>query len=144
MRETNAIRGARATERDPYRRKFTSPRWTRLVTVLDEPRLMNRLPEFAEFDKARHMEVSREYLELAHAYQDIVAILTDRAFQLYGDHGPLISGCVREHFPDATKDVLRVHNHGASDFASKSLTHWLAAGKHLAMWRVLYFKERFS
>lgn len=25
----------------------------------------------------------------------------------YGDHGPAISGCVRDHFPDAVKDRLR-------------------------------------
>lgn len=30
-----------------------------------------------------------------------------RAFANYGDHGPLISGCLREHFPDAVKDQLR-------------------------------------
>lgn len=29
------------------------------------------------------------------------------ALQTYGDHGPLISGCVRDHFPMFTKDYLR-------------------------------------
>lgn len=27
--------------------------------------------------------------------------------KLYGDHGPLISGCVREHFPEDEKQFLR-------------------------------------
>lgn len=29
------------------------------------------------------------------------------AFKQYGDHGPAISGCVRDHFPDPVKDQLR-------------------------------------
>jgi hypothetical protein len=30
-----------------------------------------------------------------------------RAFANYGDHGALISGCVRDHFPETIKDRLR-------------------------------------
>jgi hypothetical protein len=33
--------------------------------------------------------------------------ITARALRLYGDHGPQISGIVREHFPSGTRDVLR-------------------------------------
>ena len=29
------------------------------------------------------------------------------ALAIYGAHGPDISGCVRDHFPDGTKDHLR-------------------------------------
>lgn len=31
-----------------------------------------------------------------------------RALANYGDHGALISGCVRDHFPETTKDHLRI------------------------------------
>lgn len=30
-----------------------------------------------------------------------------KALDLYGDHGSLISGCVRDHFPSPIKDFLR-------------------------------------
>jgi hypothetical protein len=33
--------------------------------------------------------------------------LVARAEKQYGDHGPVISGIQREHFPDAVKDQLR-------------------------------------
>lgn len=33
--------------------------------------------------------------------------LAQSAFDKYGDHGPQISGCVRDHFPDHIKDELR-------------------------------------
>jgi hypothetical protein len=41
--------------------------------------------------------VSREHTDLARA-----------AMLKYGDHGPNISGCVREHFPEAVKAELRL------------------------------------
>lgn len=41
--------------------------------------------------------VSREHTELARA-----------AMLKYGDHGPDISGCVREHFPENVKNELRL------------------------------------
>ena len=35
------------------------------------------------------------------------AMLAKEALTLYGDHGPAISGCVRDHFPDDVKNHLR-------------------------------------
>lgn len=32
---------------------------------------------------------------------------TARAFANYGDHGPQISGCIRDHFPESVKEELR-------------------------------------
>ncbi len=31
----------------------------------------------------------------------------DDALRVYGDHGPFISGCGRDHFPESVKDSLR-------------------------------------
>jgi hypothetical protein len=42
--------------------------------------------------------------------------LADDACRRYGDHGALISGCVRDHFPDAVKDNLRA--------LAQSVTRW--------------------
>jgi hypothetical protein len=33
--------------------------------------------------------------------------LAKSAFRLYGDHGAQVSGCVRDHFPEAVKETLR-------------------------------------
>jgi hypothetical protein len=33
--------------------------------------------------------------------------IAEKAFDAYGDHGSLISGCVRDHFPEDVKNVLR-------------------------------------
>lgn len=35
------------------------------------------------------------------------SVTADNALRDYGDHGPQISGCVRSHFPEFTKDYLR-------------------------------------
>lgn len=45
---------------------------------------------------AQACEASREHSRLA-----------ESALALYGDHGPLVSGCVRSHFPEPVKDRLR-------------------------------------
>lgn len=41
--------------------------------------------------------------------------LMQAACEEYGDHGPLISGCGREHFPNTVKDQLRALARLASD-----------------------------
>lgn len=33
--------------------------------------------------------------------------LAGKALAAYGDHGPLVSGCCRSHFPETVKDELR-------------------------------------
>lgn len=33
--------------------------------------------------------------------------LAMHAMDTYGDHGPLISGCVRDHFPERVQEALR-------------------------------------
>lgn len=48
----------------------------------------------------------------ARAHDQLAAI----ALREYGDHGPLISGCVRAHFPEQVKDVLR--------FTARQVTYW--------------------
>lgn len=40
------------------------------------------------------------------------------ALAKYGDHGPDISGCVRAHFPEHVKGLLRKFARQASDYSS--------------------------
>jgi len=42
--------------------------------------------------------------------------LAGAALKAYGDHGPQISGCVREHFPSQVKVALRAY--------ARAVTYW--------------------
>ena len=135
MRETAAIRANRILESDPYQRRFTWPKWNRLVTVTDVYQLFRSLPEFADWTPARHLQISGDYLAMAQMYRDTAAALIARGEKIYGTDSSLIAGGFREAWPDALKDAIRVHSYGASDFELKSLAHWQAAGKRIETWR---------
>lgn len=137
MRDTKALQAARDAERDPYARRFTFPKWNRTVTVEDEPRLFRRLPEFANWTKARHKAVAREYKAIAAVDRAIYGQCVTIAERLYGTDGPLISGVHRDHYPEDTKETLRYFARRVGDFSSKSLAHWAAAGLTIKTWRQL-------
>jgi hypothetical protein len=137
MRDTNALRAARAAESDPYRRRFTAAKWTRTVTCIDVPTLFRRLPEFAEWTKRQHAQASSEYAALSIVHDHMWNALVSIARKTYGDHGPLVSGVYRSHFPDVTKDALRTIAHTATRYADMSVAHWRAAGRTIGTWRAM-------
>jgi hypothetical protein len=53
------------------------------------------------------LALPREYLAAACALARAHRELTALALARYGDHGPQVSGCIRDHFPEVTKDELR-------------------------------------
>lgn len=62
----------------------------------------------------------REYVALDVAYQSAIG----EALAKYGRHGPLVSGVIRNHFPEAVKGSLRELNRAKNEclksgFASK-------------------------
>lgn len=61
------------------------------MNIIDRPDLQRAADLFA--DACR---ISRQHAEEAAA-----------ALRTYGAHGPDVSGCVREHFPQCTRDYLR-------------------------------------
>ncbi len=142
MRDTNALKAARDSETDPYRRRFTFPKWNRTVTVTDEPSLFARLPEFTGWTSQRHQNIAHEYAVLSTVEDKMHADIVKRAEAVWGSHGPLVSGIVRDHFHDAVKDALRHLAHSASDYLGKSLAHWKAAGFRQHTWRVMIDKAR--
>jgi hypothetical protein len=120
---------ARNLERGPYDRLFTFPKWNRFVTVRDEPSLFRRLPEFASWTKTQHLDEAYTLryvadVQEAEAHKDIRS-----AEQTYGDHGPLISGGLRDHWPAGEKDRIRFHWQARNRAADASMAHWKAAGK---------------
>jgi hypothetical protein len=52
-----------------------------------------------------------------------------KAGQRYGDHGALISGVYRDHFPDTVKNKLRRYAHERSDALGAAAAHYRAARK---------------
>jgi hypothetical protein len=124
-------------ENNPYDRRFKFPKWNGTVTVLQEHRLFNRLPEFQTWTKAQHHREALYAIQSARilrtAYYDLVA----QAESIYGDHGQLISGVIRDHFPDTVKDTLRSLCRQISRESDRSLAHWYAARKAFHTWIAL-------
>lgn len=60
--------------------------------------------------------------------------LADRAMSLYGDHGSLIAGVVRNHFPAPIKAKLRYHARSVTSLLDKSRASWRLSGRRFASW----------
>lgn len=58
------------------------------------------------------------------------AALAADALSRFGDHGALISGCVRDHFPSDVKDALRFH---AREVTRLSDAAWAARPSRVRM-----------
>lgn len=65
-------------------------------------------------------ETARAYFEAACAASRRHSAKAAEAFNLYGDHGPQISGCVRDHFPEDVKNILRIQARLVSEFLNKA------------------------
>lgn len=57
-------------------------------------------------DNPKFAEAQRQF-EAACMSSRMHSELAAKALAIYGDHGPLISGCIRDHFPEDTKANLR-------------------------------------
>jgi len=109
--------------------------WTRSITILDDHRLFKRLPQFASWTRDQHLAEANTAMEQASTLDCAYARLVTFALATYGDHGPLISGVIRDHFPVETKSILRTLCHGASRERARSLAHWQASRRTVANWR---------
>lgn len=56
------------------------------------------------------------------------------AYRLYGDHGSLISGCERDHFPTPVKDRLRRNARFIVALCDAIDATWAAAGRRSDTW----------
>ena len=61
---------------------------------------------FNPYNDTRYAPAIRQF-ELACFYSRAHSDLAQSALDTWGDHGPLISGCVRDHFPAPVKETLR-------------------------------------
>lgn len=135
MRDTKALRAARESETDPYKRRFTYPKWTATITVCQEHRLFSRLPEFAGWTREQHAQTAENNLIIAKAEDGQYGELVSYGLRLFGEgDGRLISGCYRSHWPELFKNTLRTLAHSSGEHYSRSLAHWYAARKTRATW----------
>lgn len=122
----------------PYHRRLPFPTYSGLINVLHDHRLFRRLPEFAYWDKAKHWHAAVETMEAAVRTEQAYQTAIKDALEIYGDgDGRLISGVVREHFPEGTKESLRFLAREAGELSSRSLVHWLASGRRSQTWRAM-------
>jgi len=95
---------------DPiYAKRVKMPKWSMLVTMLQEPKVALKyahawgIPTSKDAHRQRSEYFQRLAAELQRTYYDLVKYACDT----YGDHGPLISGIVHDHFPASIKNRLR-------------------------------------
>jgi hypothetical protein len=119
---------------NPYDRRFTFPKWNGTVTVLQEHRLFRYLPEFQQWTAQEHVREARYALQASYTLRTAYYALVQSAEATYGNHGPLISGIVRGHFPEETKTILRTLCRAFNRESERSLAHWYAARKTLNTW----------
>ena len=115
-----------------YTRRFRLRKVTGPVTLLSSPGwvpaglIRSHFPGYTKqdhLDAARYFSILREEVAKEHG------TLVRKALERYGDHGPLIAGVVRDHFPKKVKDTLRHLARLASDANGASQLHWKASGK---------------
>ena len=111
--------------------------WTRAITLLADHRLFQRFPQFRTWSKEQHIDEATLALHAADALHEAHVNIVGHALITYGDAGPLVSGIVRDHFPEPIQTTLRFLAHQESRERARSLSHWKAAGKTLATWRRL-------
>jgi hypothetical protein len=92
-----------------YVKKYKMPKWNVTVDMLHEPKVAIRYNTSVGIptSKSAHAQRQQHFVKLKLALNKEWNRLADAASKLYGEHGSLISGSYREHFPDAVKDRLR-------------------------------------
>lgn len=72
---------------------------------------------------------AREMALVARQLDHAITELTRRALLHYGDHGPLVSGIVRAHFPNAVKHRLRKLHALRNEAWDESMHSWRSSGR---------------
>ena len=111
--------------------------WTSQRTPLDDHRLLLRLPQFQSWTRAEHAREALYAMGTARMYATLYHQMVARALEAYGDHGSLVSGVVRDHFPIEVQASLRELISRVNREHDRSLVHWRAARRTLITWRRL-------
>lgn len=79
-------------------------------------------------------QTAEQLLVLAYAHSRAHTELAKLAMEQHSDHGSLIAGCVRDHFPTEVKDRLRNLALEIGPLMDESKRIWRKSGKHLRTW----------
>ena len=92
-----------------YERRARMPKYNGPVTMLMEPRVALKYAAAWNIptSKSAHRQRAEHFTELYHEIGRTYAELVKFACEEYGDHGPLVSGIVHNHFPIDVKNRLR-------------------------------------
>lgn len=120
---------------DPYSIRFKPAKgWNGSWTILDDHRGFKRLAQFREWSKARHLQESIHAKHCSEVIRTAYDACWIDALDTYGNHGSLVSGIGRDHFPEATKTTLRTLIQRAEFEDARAFAHWRAAGRTRARW----------
>jgi hypothetical protein len=92
-----------------YGQRFKMPKYNGPVTMLAEPKVAVRyantlrIPTSKAAHSMRAEHFRNQHNEIENTYHQLVKLACDT----FGDHGPLVSGIVHDHFPQDVKDRLR-------------------------------------
>lgn len=112
-----------------YHMRISMPGWNMLVNVLLEPKVMARLATFQSWGPAAHLAQAESLITQHLAYERMYADAVGNALLAYGDHGVLVAGIVRAHFPELIKAQLRFLSTAKTVTLDAALAHWLATGR---------------
>jgi hypothetical protein len=111
---------------DPmYLQEFKMPKWNRKVTILDTPDVAIKhwhtlgIPT----SKGAHRQRADHFRDLKNKFQKEHERLVTLAEKLYGAQGGLISGGLRDHWPDQIKDPIRFLAHGITTLSEAVHLH---------------------
>lgn len=108
-------------------RGYTSSQNVLTLHYFDSGRLLRaRLPHFTKLDHLKHADM---HFKAMRWLEDEYNQSAEEALKMYGSHGPLISGSIRDHFPGQVKDRFRTMASGIWTHRNVGLAHWAAAGK---------------
>lgn len=75
----------------------------------------------------------KTFVELADTRKRYAANIAT-AFHQYGERGPLVSGAIRDHFPEFVKIELRHDARHITELIDRSWDYWRASGRRYATW----------
>lgn len=85
--------------------------------------------EFPGWTNKQHEDAARRYAKKADAAHNRYIDEAYKAIRKYGGHGNLVSGVVREHFPDTVKFRLRELRDQINTYTDASVVHWRCSGR---------------
>jgi hypothetical protein len=95
--------------------------WNIQPTVLQEPRLYPKI--FPELTRSNHASLSHKFDSKAKKFEVDWHKAVENAEQEYGSDGPLISGGLRDHWPEDVKDSVRYLAHGTTLLKDAAQSH---------------------